>query len=69
QWKQAESSSVDFYTFLRSSYYQTRRNQLREAVGLPPEVESPATAGPIVGQPMTAAPAGGTAGYEIPPPQ
>jgi phospholipid-binding lipoprotein MlaA len=69
QWKQAESSSVDFYTFLRSSYYQTRRNQLREALGLPSEVESPATAGPIVGQPTTAAPAGGTAGYEIPPPQ
>ena len=23
QWKQAESSSVDFYSFLRSSYYQT----------------------------------------------
>ena len=36
QWKQAESSSVDFYSFLRSSYYQTRRNQLREALGLPP---------------------------------
>jgi phospholipid-binding lipoprotein MlaA len=68
QWKQAESSSVDFYTFLRSSFYQTRRNQLREAVGLPPEVESPATAGPIVGQPTTAAPAGGS-GYAIPPPQ
>jgi phospholipid-binding lipoprotein MlaA len=69
QWKQAESSSVDFYTFLRSSYYQTRRNQLREAVGLPPEVESPATAGPIVGQPTTAPRGGGSAGYEIPPPQ
>lgn len=26
QWKQAESSSVDFYSFLRSSFYQTRRN-------------------------------------------
>lgn len=46
QWKQAENASVDFYTFLRSSYYQTRRNQLREALGLPPEVESPATATP-----------------------
>jgi phospholipid-binding lipoprotein MlaA len=74
QWKQAESASVDFYTFLRSSYYQMRRNQLREALGLPPQVESPATAGPIVGQPATAAPAtaapaGGSAGYEIPPPQ
>jgi len=45
QWKQAESASVDFYSFLRSSYYQTRRAQLREALGLPPIVESPATDG------------------------
>jgi phospholipid-binding lipoprotein MlaA len=42
QLKQAEDSSIDFYTFLRSSYYQSRRAQLREAVGLPPNVESPA---------------------------
>jgi phospholipid-binding lipoprotein MlaA len=69
QWKQAESSSVDFYTFLRSSYYQTRRNQLREAVGLPPQVESPATAGPIVGAPATLGPGGGSPAYTIPPPQ
>ena len=69
QWKQAESASVDFYPFLRSSYYQTRRNELREAVGLPQEVESPATAGSAAAQPTTAAPAGGSAGYEIPPPQ
>jgi phospholipid-binding lipoprotein MlaA len=66
QWKQAESSSVDFYSFLRSSYYQTRRNQLREAQGLPPEVESPATAGPIVGAPTTLGPGGG---FAIPSPQ
>ena len=59
QWKQAESASVDFYTFLRSSYYQTRRAQLREAVGLPPQVESPATMGP----------GGGSPAYTIPPPQ
>jgi phospholipid-binding lipoprotein MlaA len=65
QWKQAESSSVDFYSFLRSSYYQTRRNQLREAQGLPPQVESPAT-GPIVGGPTTLGPGGGSA---IPSPQ
>jgi phospholipid-binding lipoprotein MlaA len=58
-WKQAESSSVDFYPFLRSSFYQTRRNQLREAVGLPPQVESPAAVGPVVGFPAT----------EIAPPQ
>jgi phospholipid-binding lipoprotein MlaA len=42
QLKQAQDSSIDFYTFLRSAYYQTRRAQLREAVGLPPSVESPA---------------------------
>jgi phospholipid-binding lipoprotein MlaA len=59
QWKQAESSSVDFYSFLRSSYYQQRRAQLREAQGLPPEIESPATAGP----------GGGSPAYTIPPPQ
>jgi phospholipid-binding lipoprotein MlaA len=45
QLKQAESSSIDFYTFLRSSYYQTRRAQLREAIGLPLSVESPADIG------------------------
>jgi phospholipid-binding lipoprotein MlaA len=28
---------------LRSDYYQTRRGQLREALGLPPLTESPAT--------------------------
>ena len=69
QWKQAESSSVDFYTFLRSSYYQTRRNQLREAQGLPPEVESPATAGPVVGAPATLGPGVASPAYAIPPPQ
>jgi phospholipid-binding lipoprotein MlaA len=69
QWKQAESSSVDFYSFLRSSFYQTRRNQLREAVGLPPVVESPATPTPVAGSPATLAPAGGSPGYNIPPPQ
>lgn len=65
QWKQAENSSVDFYSFLRSSYYQTRRAQLREALGLPPEIESPATTGPIVESPAAA----GSSGYTIPPPQ
>jgi phospholipid-binding lipoprotein MlaA len=43
QWKEAENASIDFYTFLRSDYYQTRRGQLREALGLPPLTESPAT--------------------------
>jgi phospholipid-binding lipoprotein MlaA len=59
QWKQAENASIDFYTFLRSDFYQTRRADLREALGLPPGVESPATPGPAAGPP----------GYEIPPPQ
>ena len=45
QWKEAENASIDFYSFLRSDYYQTRRGQLREAIGLPAVVESPATAG------------------------
>jgi phospholipid-binding lipoprotein MlaA len=46
QWKEAENASIDFYTFLRSDFYQTRRADLREALGLPPIVESPATATP-----------------------
>jgi phospholipid-binding lipoprotein MlaA len=41
--KEAEDASIDFYSFLRSAYYQTRRAQLREAIGLPASVESPAT--------------------------
>jgi len=43
QWKEAENASIDFYSFLRSDYYQTRRADLREALGLPALVESPAT--------------------------
>jgi phospholipid-binding lipoprotein MlaA len=43
EWKEAEDASIDFYSFLRSAYYQTRRADLREAIGLPSEVESPAT--------------------------
>jgi phospholipid-binding lipoprotein MlaA len=45
QLKQAEDASIDFYSFIRSGYYQTRRAELREAVGLPRETESPATSG------------------------
>ena len=41
--KLAEDASIDFYSFLRSSYYQMRRAQLRESIGLPNVVESPAT--------------------------
>ncbi|MBV8103811.1 MAG: VacJ family lipoprotein [Hyphomicrobiales bacterium] len=44
--KQAEEASIDFYSFLRSDYYQTRRADLREAIGLPAQVESPATPRP-----------------------
>src|SRR5262244_2744796 len=43
QLKTAEDNSLDFYSFIRSSYYQMRRAELREAVGLPSVVESPAT--------------------------
>jgi phospholipid-binding lipoprotein MlaA len=44
QFKMAEDASIDFYSFIRSSYYQMRRAELREAIGLPTVVESPATA-------------------------
>ena len=50
QLKMAEDASIDFYTFLRSSYYQTRRAELREALGLPDVVDSPATAPEEVAQ-------------------
>ena len=46
QWKEAENASIDFYTFLRSVYYEARRAQLREALGLPALVKSPATGRP-----------------------
>src|SRR5262249_6523816 len=43
QLKTAEEASIDFYSFVRSGYYQMRRAELREAVGLPSVIESPAT--------------------------
>jgi phospholipid-binding lipoprotein MlaA len=43
QLKEAEESSIDFYSFLRADYYQIRRADMREAIGLPPVTESPAT--------------------------
>jgi phospholipid-binding lipoprotein MlaA len=43
QLKTAEDASIDFYSFIRSGYYQIRRAELREAIGLPSVVESPAT--------------------------
>ena len=45
EFKEAEDISIDFYSFVRSAYYQTRRSELRDAIGLPPLVESPVTAG------------------------
>ena len=56
QLKQAEDASIDFYSFIRSSYYQTRRAELREAVGLPAVVDSPALDDPDA--PAAASPAG-----------
>lgn len=59
QLKQAEDASIDFYSFIRSGYYQTRRAELREAIGLPSVVELPATSeldDPAdAGQPVAAA--------------
>jgi len=46
QLKMAEDASIDFYSFVRSSYYQMRRAELREAVGLPATVDSPALEDP-----------------------
>jgi len=43
EFKEAEDVSIDFYSFARSAYYQTRRSDLREAIGQPNVVESPAT--------------------------
>jgi phospholipid-binding lipoprotein MlaA len=51
EWKEAENASIDFYSFLRSDWYQTRRADLREALGLPPVTESPATAFPAASGP------------------
>jgi phospholipid-binding lipoprotein MlaA len=56
EWKEAENASIDFYSFLRSSYYQSRRADLREGLGLPPVTESPATGSPAVASPAAASP-------------
>jgi phospholipid-binding lipoprotein MlaA len=69
QWKQAESASIDFYTFLRSDFYQTRRADLREALGLSPGVESPATPGPVAASPVRVRRVGASSSFEIPPPR
>jgi len=44
QLKQAEDASIDFYSFMRSSYYQIRRAELREAIGQENVIDSLATA-------------------------
>jgi phospholipid-binding lipoprotein MlaA len=65
QLKQAEDASIDFYSFVRSSYYQMRRAELREAAGLPSVIDSPAltdlddpepTAAPVAARSVAAAP-------------
>jgi phospholipid-binding lipoprotein MlaA len=61
QLKMAEDASIDFYTFLRSSYYQTRRAELREALGLPDAIDSPATAPDEVAQVVSPKTASATA--------
>ena len=52
--KEAEESSIDFYSFLRSDYYQIRRADLREALGLPAVTELPATSSPATASPRAA---------------
>jgi phospholipid-binding lipoprotein MlaA len=53
QLKQAEDASIDFYSFVRSSYYQMRRAELREALGLPNVVDSPALDDPDAPEPAS----------------
>jgi phospholipid-binding lipoprotein MlaA len=61
QLKMAEDASIDFYSFVRSSYYQVRRNELREALGQPPVVDSPALDDPDAEPAVAAAPTPGGA--------
>jgi phospholipid-binding lipoprotein MlaA len=55
QLKQAEDASIDFYSFVRSGYYQMRRAELREAIGLPSVVDSPALEDPDDPEPASSA--------------
>ncbi|HXO70934.1 MAG TPA: VacJ family lipoprotein [Bradyrhizobium sp.] len=57
QLKMAEDASIDFYTFVRSSYYQIRRAELRESIGLGAAVDSPALDDPEAPTAPTATPA------------
>ena len=63
QLKMAEDASIDFYAFLRSSYYQTRRAELREAIGLPNVIDSPATALDETAKPESANDCNGECAY------
>jgi phospholipid-binding lipoprotein MlaA len=59
QLKQAEDASIDFYSFVRSAYYQQRRAELRHAIGQENVVDSPALDDPDAPEeqtPATAAP-------------
>jgi phospholipid-binding lipoprotein MlaA len=73
QLKMAEDASIDFYSFVRSSYYQMRRAELREAAGLPPVVDSPALDDPEAETAVAAAPASdvtrSAAALEVPAPK
>jgi phospholipid-binding lipoprotein MlaA len=55
--KTAEDASIDFYSFIRASYYQMRRAELRDALGLPPAVETMVLDDPDAGPATAAAPA------------
>jgi phospholipid-binding lipoprotein MlaA len=59
--KMAEDASIDFYSFIRASYYQMRRAELRDALGLPPAVETMALDDPDAEPAKTAAPGPGKA--------
>src|SRR4029077_14941373 len=55
QLKAAEDASIDFYSFIRSSYYQTRRAELREAIGAQSAIASPALDDPAGPEPASGA--------------
>jgi phospholipid-binding lipoprotein MlaA len=59
--KMAEDVSIDFYSFIRASYYQMRRAELRDALGLPPAVDTLALEDPDAEPAKTAEPAPGKA--------
>jgi len=68
QLKQAEDASIDFYSFVRSAYYQTRRAELREAIGLQGAIDSPALDDPAGPAPASSAKAQSSTGdLQMPP--